>query len=38
MATKSINPTTRETSATTFDRGERNLNRHHTSWCYQNQT
>jgi len=25
MATKSINPTTRETSATTFDRGERNL-------------
>ena len=25
MATKSTNPTTRETSATTFDRGERNL-------------
>ena len=25
MTTKSIKPTTRETSATTFDRGERNL-------------
>jgi hypothetical protein len=25
MATKSTNPTIRETSATTFDRGERNL-------------
>jgi hypothetical protein len=38
MATKSINPTTRETSATTFDRGERNLIVTIPSWCYQNQT